>query len=297
MCSAAACSWLSPVPTASTCAALPRTSSAVRILVVQARPLATRQQGARGSGGRGDHLAHGDARARRQAAAVLELRVRAQDLAVERGQLHAHGAVAAWRPGKRTREHHAIERAAPQTQRRRVAKNARSTAAAASGGASAETSSAGRPFFIRIGVDQTSTAPAADSASVSGATSCGLMSSMFASSSTTSRRGGARRRRPAARPTRARSTLARSASSRRAGAVADRAPCASAAAGRSVDDRGQDRGAGRRGQLALAFGQHRDRPRSSAAVAGAGTGTGPCAVRTRPVPTTGGNEPIDAGAR
>ena len=36
---------------------------------------------------------------------------------------------------------------------------------------------------------------------------------------------------------------------------------------------------------------------SSAAVAGAGTGTGPWAVRTRPVPTTGGNEPIDAGAR
>src|SRR6185437_13599105 len=34
----------------------------------------------------------------------------------------------------------------------------------------------------------------------------------------------------------------------------------------------------------------------SAAVAGAGTGTGPCAVRTTPVPTTGGSEPIDAGA-
>ena len=38
-------------------------------------------------------------------------------------------------------------------------------------------------------------------------------------------------------------------------------------------------------------------PRSSAAVAGAGTGTRPCAVRTWPVPTTGGSEPIDAGAR
>ena len=37
-------------------------------------------------------------------------------------------------------------------------------------------------------------------------------------------------------------------------------------------------------------------PRSSAAVAGAGTGTRPCAVRTRPVPTTGGNDPIEAGA-
>ncbi len=35
----------------------------------------------------------------------------------------------------------------------------------------------------------------------------------------------------------------------------------------------------------------------SAAVAGAGTGTGPCAVRTTPVPTTGGNEPIEVGAR
>ena len=37
-------------------------------------------------------------------------------------------------------------------------------------------------------------------------------------------------------------------------------------------------------------------PRSSSAVAGAGTITRPCAVRACPVPTTGGAEPIDAGA-
>ena len=38
-------------------------------------------------------------------------------------------------------------------------------------------------------------------------------------------------------------------------------------------------------------------PSSSAAVAGAGTDTAPCAVWMRPVPTTGGSDPIDAGAR
>ena len=45
------------------------------------------------------------------------------------------------------------------------AKKARSTAASDVGGESAESWMAGRPFFIRIGADQTSTAPAAKSAS------------------------------------------------------------------------------------------------------------------------------------
>ncbi len=72
---------------------------------------------------------------------------------------------------------------------------------------------AGRPFFMRIGVDQTSTAPAASTASNSGATSSGLMSSMLASTIITASAGVASAR-PSGSPISTRSTLGRSASSR-----------------------------------------------------------------------------------
>src|SRR5581483_11032576 len=52
--------------------------------------------------------------------------------------------------------------------------SARSTGSRASGATIAAIWIAGRPFFIKIGVDQTSSAPAARSSSNSGATSSGL---------------------------------------------------------------------------------------------------------------------------
>ncbi len=58
-------------------------------------------------------------------------------------------------------------------------KKARCASGSAAGGTSALTCVAGRPFFIKMGADQTSTAPAASRASNSGASSCGFMSSRF----------------------------------------------------------------------------------------------------------------------
>ena len=121
MCSAAACSWLSPVPTARTCAALPRASSA------RARVVGHGARFRRGSRLRAAAAAAattsrtGTRDARRQPAAVFELGLRAEHLAGQRGQLDAHGAVRRGDLGERTRQHHALEHAPPQPERRRVA--------------------------------------------------------------------------------------------------------------------------------------------------------------------------------
>src|SRR5262245_31192675 len=94
MCSAAAWSWLSPVPTARTWAALHRSSSRARrissvTLSSTAGGGAVDERVGGGAGG-GPHLLDGDAGLAGQAAAVLELGARAQHLAVERADLHAY---------------------------------------------------------------------------------------------------------------------------------------------------------------------------------------------------------------
>jgi hypothetical protein len=67
-----------------------------------------------------------------------------------------------------------------------LAKKACSTGARAAGGANADTCTAGRPFFMRMGVVHTSREPAANSASINGAINWPAMSSMLASRSSTS---------------------------------------------------------------------------------------------------------------
>ena len=92
-------------------------------------------------------------------------------------------------------------------------KKACSTGPTTSAGANADTCHAGRPFFMRIEVVHTSTAPAAKRADISGSINWGLMSSRLASSKTTSG-AEAGRARPSASPSKTRKTLARSETSR-----------------------------------------------------------------------------------
>ena len=91
-------------------------------VVAHARGLRVRRGSsarARGGGG-GQHLARGDLGTRRQPPAVVELRLRAQDLTVERPELDPHLPVRRGDGRERAGQHHALERAAPQPQRRRV---------------------------------------------------------------------------------------------------------------------------------------------------------------------------------
>ena len=86
-------------------------------------------------------------------------------------------------------------------------------------------------------------------------------------------------------PTSSRSTLACSARSRLAGAVADPLDGHGRQGAEGVGQRGQDGGAGGRGQLGLRPAESASgMPRSSSAVAGAGTLHSPWAMRIRPEP-------------
>ena len=101
---------------------------------------------------------------RRQPLTIVELWLRAQDLTVERPQLHPHLAV---RRGDGREERASTTRSSARRRKPSVvecAKKARSTATSEPAG-SAPTGKGRAPFLVRIGADQTSTAPAAKSAS------------------------------------------------------------------------------------------------------------------------------------
>jgi hypothetical protein len=173
-------------------------------------------------------------------------------------------------------------------------KNARATGSAASAGARAETVKPGRPFFMKMGALQASTAPAANNAASSGSISCGLMSSMLLSSRVTEGAESGRAS-PSACPSITRSKLGRSASSlvpaprpwaaRRRGGMGPKRSTTVARMAAPVGVVSSPSPSARTGS-----------PASSSAVAGAGTATLPWAVRTAPVPRTGGLEVMAAGA-
>ena len=298
----AAWSWLSPVPTASTCAAWARPSNAAPPRIVAHRrglrtPAGSRVRAAAAaaaSTSRDGTPARAASR-RQSSNSGCAPRISPSSAA----ELDAHRAV---RRGDATNERAStapLERAPPHAQRRRVQRRRRARRPTAPRAARAPRSrTAGRPFFMKMGADQTSTAPAAKSASKSGADELGAHVVEVGLDERTTSPARRRLERAERRADDHAQHVGAIGELARAGAVAD----AREAHGRQrTEARRRRRRRSRRrwaSSARLALGEDRD--------VGAGQERrrrrrrhGHRAVRRarrRPVPTTGGSDPIEAGA-